>query len=202
MFVIARLFMIVLTAAMLLAPASAVKAQQPGADGLAAPVIAVLDMRVIMRESVAGKAWQKYYNSQVKAHKNEIAAKEKALRPAWEELQRQRSIMAPDAFKQREREFREKEAAANREIQASEQELTVSLRNTFNEVRQVIEGHLRPIRDQIVKERGIDMIFLYSPDLNYVSEPYDITKTVLTRLDRRLPKIDIPALAKKAAAKK
>lgn len=198
MLAIARYVTIFLFSAMLFAPASAPRAQSSSAN-LKPPVIAVLDMRVIQRESIAGKAWQEYYNAQVKAHKDRIASEEKALRPAWDELQRQRSIMAPEAFKQRERQFREKEAAVNRKIQAAEQEVTAQLRDTFNELRKVIEGHLRPIRDQIVQERGIDMIFLYSPDLNYVSSSYDITQTVLEGLDKRLPKVDIPALAKKAA---
>lgn len=199
MLAIARYITVFLISAMLLAPVSAPRAQSSSAN-LKPPVIAVLDMRVIQRESIAGKAWQKYYDARVKAHKDRIAAEEKELRPAWDELQRQRSIMAPEAFKQRERQFREKEAAVNRKIQAAEQELTGQLRDTFNELRKVIEGHLRPIRDQIVQERGIDMIFLYSPDLNYVSSSYDITDPVLERLDKRLPKVDIPALAKKAAA--
>lgn len=197
MLAIVRYFTGFLVAAALLAPLAPAKAQAK----LEPPVIAVLDMRVIMRESAAGKAWQAYYNSKVKAHKDQIAAQEKALRPAWEELQRQRTILAPQAFQQREREFREKEATVNRKIATNEQELGVELRNTFNEVRQVIEGRLRPIRDQIVAEQGIDMIFLFSPDLNYVTKAYNITGTVLERLDKSLPKIDISALAKKAKKK-
>ncbi len=165
---------------------------------LASPVVVVLDMRVIMRESVAGKAWQEYYDGKVKAHKDQIAAEEKALRPAWEELQRQRSILAPEAFQQRERDFREKEAAVNRRIAGAEQELGNELRNTFEQVRQVIEGHLRPIRDQIVAEKGIDIVLLVNPDVNYVGKSYEITGLVLKQLDRNLPKINIPALAEKA----
>ena len=180
--------------------AAPVNAQSADAK-LAPPVIALLDMRVVMRESHAGKAWQAYYNSKVKQHKDNIAAEEKALRPAWEELQRQRAIMAPQAFQQREREFREKEAAVNRKIAGAEQEMTIELRSTSDQVRHAIEEKLRPIRDRIVAERGIDIIFLASPDLSYVSKPYDITPIVLERLNKSLPKLDVRGLAKKAKKK-
>ena len=41
------------------------------------------------------------------------------------------------------------------------------------------------------------MVIFLNPDINYVAERYDITKEVLTQLDRDLPKLDVPAIAKK-----
>ncbi len=193
MIAIGRYFGILAVTLSLLAPATA-HAQD---KKLKAPVIAVLDMRVIMRESHAGKAWQVYYNKEVKAQKEEISSMEKELRPAWEELQRQKTILAPQAFQTREREFRQKEASANSRISSAEQQRGQNLQRTFHEVQQVIFNKLRPIRDKIVAEKGIDMVIFLNPDINYVAGRYDITKEVLTQLDRDLPKLDVPAIAKK-----
>jgi outer membrane protein len=181
----------------LLAPGT-VSAQQGSKGKLKPPVIAVLDMRVIMRESIAGKAWQAYYEKQVKGHRDEIAAMEKQLRPAWDELQRQKTILAPQAFEGREREFRQKEAAANGQLARDEQQLSQHLQRTFHEVQRVVLGKLRPIRDRIVAEKGLDMVIFMNPDMNYLAPRYDITREVLVELNRALPKLDVQALAKKA----
>lgn len=190
---IGRYFGVLAVALALLAPGTA-HAQD---KKLKAPVIAVLDMRVIMRDSRAGKAWQVYYSREVKAQKEEISSMEKELRPAWEELQRQKTILAPQAFQAREREFRQKEAAANSKISGAERQRGENMQRTFNEVKRVIFSKLAPIRDKIVAEKGIDMVIFLNPDINYVAGRYDITKEVLTQLDHDLPKLDVPAIAKK-----
>lgn len=181
----------------LLAPGVA-SAQQHGKGKLKPPVIAVLDMRVIMRESNAGKAWQAYYEKQVKGHRDEIASMEKQLRPAWNELQRQKTILAPQAFAGRERAFRQKEAAANSKLATDERKLSQHLQRTFHEVQRVILSKLKPIRDRVVAEKGLDMVIFMNPDMNYLAPRYDITQEVLVALNRALPKLDVPALAKKA----
>jgi len=161
------------------------------------PVTGILDMRVILRDSHVGKAWQAYFESKRKAHKDAIAVEEKKLRTAWDELNRQRSVMAPQAFQARERAFREMEAAAKGKIGQLEQSMNASLRATLSEVRKTMDGKLGTILDGLVQEKKIDLI-LSNQDIVYFRKELDITQEVLKRFDKALPSIDIPALAAKA----
>jgi Skp family chaperone for outer membrane proteins len=178
----------------LAAPLSAARAQGTPK----APVIAVFDSRVILRDSIVGKAWQEYYNAKRKGHKDSIATEEKKLRTAWDELNRQRSILAPQAFQVRERAFRDMESAAKNRIGQMDQELGRSLRATLGEVQKRMDAKLGPIVDQIVEERSIELILPAQGVALLVRKDLDITPEVLKRFNKALPKLDIPALAAKA----
>ena len=182
-----------LIALFLTAPLSVAQAQ----SGPRAPIIAVFDSRVILRDSIVGKAWQDYFNSKRKAHKDAIATEEKKLRTAWDELNRQRSIMAPQAFQARERSFRDMESAAKGRIGQMDQDVGRQLRATLGEVQKRMDSKLGPIVDQLVKERSIELILPAQGIALLVRKDLDITPEVLKRFDKALPKLDIPALAAK-----
>ena len=177
----------------LTAPLSAAQAQ----SAPRAPIIAVFDSRVILRDSIVGKSWQEYFNSRRKAHKDAIATEEKKLRTAWDELNRQRSIMAPQAFQARERSFRDMESAAKGRIAEMDQDVGRRLRATLGEVQKRMDSKLGPIVDQIVKERSIELILPAQGIALLVRKDLDITPEVLKRFDKALPKLDIQALAAK-----
>lgn len=162
-----------------------------------APVTAVIDMRVVQRDSIAGKAWQDYYNAKRKTFKDQIGVEEKAVRSAWDELSRQRSILAPQAFQARERAFREMEAAASGRIRVLEQQLTREMRATQAELGKEMDSALAPILEKIIKAKGIDII-VKKDDLIFVRKEFDLTPEVLKQLDKALPNLDISALAAKA----
>jgi outer membrane protein len=161
------------------------------------PKTAVLDMRAVLRDSTAGKSWQDYYNAKRKEHKDRIAAEEKSVRAAWDELNRQRSILAPQAFQVRERAFRDLETAARGRVGVAEQQLARELRTTQAEVRKVMDAKLEVILEQMIKERGIDII-IAKDDLVFSRKEFDLTAEVIKRLNAALPKLDVAAIAAKA----
>ncbi len=161
------------------------------------PKTAVLDMRAVLRDSVAGKTWQDYYNAKRKEHKDRIAAEEKNVRAAWDELNRQRSILAPQAFQVRERAFRDLETAARGRVGVAEQQLARELRATQAEVRKIMDAKLEVILEEMIKERGIDII-IAKDDLVFSRKEFDLTAEVMKRLNAALPKLDVAALAAKA----
>ncbi len=161
------------------------------------PVVVILETREIQRNSVAGKSLQVFVNARRKVHKSQIAIEEKLLRTAWEELTRQKSILAPQAFQSRERAFRAKEAAAKRKVAVLEQALNNELRVTLAAVSKIVDQKMRPILDKIVKTKGIDIIMM-KQGLVHVGENYNITNEVLKELNKSLPKLDVESLSKKA----
>ncbi len=177
--------------ALALCAASAAQAQSKAA------VTAVLDMRVIHGNSIAGKTWQEYFNTRRKEFKDRIAAEEKSLRSAWDELNRQRSILSPEAFQARERTFKEMEAAANGRAQVLDQQLSREVRATRAEFDKAVEDALEPILESVIKAKGIDII-LKREGVFFSRKEFDITSDVLARLDKAMPRVDIKALAAKA----
>ncbi|HEX9807976.1 MAG TPA: OmpH family outer membrane protein [Alphaproteobacteria bacterium] len=176
-------------------PLSAHGQQKPKGAPMKAPVIAVLDMRVIMRDSAAGKSIQTHVDAKRKVYRERIAGEEKEIRSAWEALSRQRSILSPEAYQQRERQFREREATVKRKIAEVEQELNRELRGTLVEAKKIVDQHLQPVLEGLIQERGIDLI-LPKQELIYTSNTHDITSETLKRLDGRLPRIDMKSLGK------
>ncbi len=168
---------------------------------LKAPVIAILDMRVVKRDSISGKAVQSFLNSKRRAHRDLIAAEEKALRLAWEELSRQRALLSPQAFQAREQAFRKKETAAKRKIVALEQAWQRDLRVTLIEFEKILGEKMRPIIDKVIESKGIDII-MANQDLIYAKAKYSITGEILKGIDRVLPSLDVQALANKVLQKK
>ncbi len=195
----AKIFLSLCLALVWLAPLPA--HSQAAGQQLKAPVIAILDMRVVKRDSISGKAVQNFLNGKRRAHKELIGAEEKVLRSAWEELSRQRSILSPQAFQVRERAFREKETAAKRKIVALEQALQRDLRATLIEVDKIVGEKMRPIIDQVIANRGID-ILIANQDLIYFKPAYNITGEILKGIDKALPRLNVEALANKALKKK
>jgi Skp family chaperone for outer membrane proteins len=164
------------------------------------PVVVMLDTQEIQRTSAAGKSLQVFVDARRKLHKSRLVAEEKILRKEWDELTRQRSILAPQAYQQRERAFRTKETAAKRKVAALEQALNYELRVTLAAVSKILDQKMRPILDKIVKAKGIDIIMM-KQSLVYVGVKYNITAEVLQEVDKSLPTLDVEAVSLKAKKK-
>src|SRR4051812_15727015 len=65
------------------------------------PMILVLDVQLVMRESKAGKSVQEQIKQQQSVYQKEVASQENEFRSANEELKRQQAILAPDALQGR-----------------------------------------------------------------------------------------------------
>lgn len=186
-----------LFALMAFAAPAPVFAQAP----LKAPLVAYIDMREIMRDSAAGKTVQDYFNGKRKALREQIGAEEKKVRAAWDELNRQKSILAPQALQARERSFRELEAAARGTAAKLDQDFARDLRAVQAEFQRVVNEKLNVIFNALMSEKGIDLI-VANEAVVMARKEYDVTPDVLKRLNKALPKVDIKALAAKAAAAK
>ena len=67
--------------------------------------IGVVDRQQIMRESLAGESVRQEFEAMEQAYREQISARESELRAQQEELTRQRAILTPEAYSERENEF-------------------------------------------------------------------------------------------------
>ncbi len=166
-------------------PAAAQK-KTAAAARLSAPVVAVVDMRAIMRDSLAGKSIQDQFDDLRRVFQKELDKKEKSFRAAREELDRQRSILAPDALRQRQSRLEQRFTNLQRSMQVRKKELE----GTVADARRILNRHLQKVFEGLIEDRGID-ILVARQQLIWFDPAFDITEETLKRLNKVLPSITI-----------
>ena len=171
------------------APAAAAAPQQPAAkpgEPLKSPVVAVVDVQRIMQESSASKGIQKAIESQRDSYQKEIQTLEDKLQNAENELRKQQTVLAPDAFATKRRDF-EKQVA---DVQRTVQERKRTLDTAFNEAMTNVQKTMLEIVQDIADERGANVVIPRNLLVLFASN-LDVTENVLERLNKQLPTVAV-----------
>lgn len=175
-----------------------VEAQQPPA--LPAPVILIVDMTQILHEAKAAKAAQGVINQQFNTYSKEVAQQEDDLKKARDELERQRTVMATDAYTARARELQQRYDELAQVVQNRRQ----ALQQSYNDAMVKIENVALEVIADIVKERKANLV-LAKQAVVFEAEGLDITADAMARLDQKLPSVQVnlpkPEAESAAAAK-
>lgn len=182
--VIARLVIPAIVAA-----ATAVLAVGPSAIAQEIPParVAVLDYQRLLRDSSSAVDIKAQIARQRQIYQSEITKQEQELRDADQELARQRTILAPEAFAQKRREFEERVAGIQRSVQARKRDLDQAYDFGIKQVQQALVG----IITELAEERGFNLI-LSRQQIVYADKALNISDEVLVRLNDRLPKVTVP----------
>ena len=170
----------------LVAFAAPALSQQPDTSRLVK--FGVVDVELIERESLMNKDITAQINSLRNKLSEEVKQEEAALRKANDDLQRQKVLLAPDAFEQEVRKFRERELA----FQKNMQERNDQFNRVRLDVRNAFAGELNKALVEITKEQQFTLILRRSQVLT-VADFLDITKFVLERMNKNAPKYQIPS---------
>ena len=103
-----------------------------------------------------------------------------------EKLIEQQSVMAPDAFEEKVKDFEKK--VQNSQI--NRQESVRKLELMVQQARSTILDELKPILVEHSKEKGITVI-LEKNTVILSSDEMDITSAVMKKLDKQISKIDV-----------
>jgi outer membrane protein len=152
------------------------------------PKIVVLDRAAIMTFSKAGQDVAKQMQAYSNQAKNELAARGKALQNDGRTLQQQVAILAPDLKAKKLADFQAREQALQAEVQKKDEQM----RAAFAQARQTMESKLGPILQQLVKERGANLVLdkqavVFAPSAG----GFDITGDAIKRLDQQMPALKI-----------
>ena len=143
--------------ASLLSMAFVAKAQQTGGlPALPAPLIAVIDFKRAVEESDAGKSIIRQINERHRRIQKEIAADTTALEESKRKLEQQRAILAPDAFKQRWRDFQMRVQEYRQGIQREQKKLDLMLGQSILQVEARLAEILRAMAQEIGSNLVID----------------------------------------------
>ena len=149
-----------------------------------APVLAIIDVQKIMRESLAVKSLSKKIEAQRGKYRDELREKEKKIRNADQELARQRSVLSAEAYAKKRKELEERVATVQREVQERKKELDKFFTTGMGQV----QNELFEVAKKIAEERGLDVI-LFRRTALVVKAEFDISNEALKRLNERLPDV-------------
>ena len=149
-------------------------------------IIGVVDMQKIMRELDVVKD----INAQVKAldekAKTELTAAEKKLKDERAQIERQKTLVTPDAYSKKQSDFNRKAAEFRVKVQEKSRQLQLSRVKALDEIR----SQMLPIIREVMDENGAALVLDVSEVL-FVEKPLEITDEVMGRLNKDLKKIKV-----------
>ena len=155
--------------------------------------IGVVDRQQIMRESLAGESVRQEFEAMEQAYREQISARETELRAQQEELTRQRAILTPEAYSERENEFAILVEGLQRDVTEINKQLDAMLQYGMRQIdMQTIQ-----IIAEIAEANGYSLV-LDKTQLLMVNTDYEFSQEVLTVLNARLPKVEITLIEETA----
>jgi len=153
---------------------------------LPASVVAVVDVQFILQEAAASRNIQKQLEAQRETYQNEISKQEDRLRSVEQELNRQRSVLSPDDFGQKRREFEQQVADVQRTVQARKRVLD----QAFNESMTKVRDTVLQIVTEVAGEQKATLV-LAKQQVVLAEKSLDLTTAVLERVNRKLPTVPV-----------
>ena len=148
--------------------------------------LGVLDVQAILREAAAVKDIRGQITKYGTDFEKEIEKKRGDLRKAQQELARQRTILSPETFAKKRREFEQQVVKVQRLVQKRQRELDKSRKIAMDTVNKAYIEIVAKLAD----ERNLAMI-IRKNQTAYSVGTLDLTKTVLDLLNNKLPKVKI-----------
>jgi len=147
------------------------------------PKIVVIDRAAIMQFSKVGQDIARQIQGYANQAKADLQGQGRALQAEGRNLQQQVAILAPDLKAKRVAAFQAKEQA----LQGAAQRKDDQLKAAFAQARQAMEQTLGPILQQLVKERGANMVLDKQAVVFAVGGGFDITGEAINRLNQKMP---------------
>ena len=148
--------------------------------------IAVVDFQKVFVESAVGKDVTAKLEAQRKKFEDSRNKKEAELVKTNEDLKKQQSILATEAFEKKRKDFEEKVQAFQQDLQTDSAKFE-KMRNTALEH---IENAAREITSDLAKEKHLKLVVAQNVAL-FAADDINLTSEVLKRLDKKLKSIDL-----------
>jgi outer membrane protein len=172
-----------------LATAGWASAQEASAK---APRVAVIDMARVSADSLLGKSYaaqleklQNDINAEAQKKQVELGRLDTALKTLQDELEKQGSVLSPEARDKKQQEIVRKTRERQAFLEDGQAEIN-RMRERAQAQAQSINGEfqtkVRPIVEQVARERGYDLV-LDSQVAYTINKDFDITAAVIAKAD-------------------
>lgn len=149
--------------------------------------LGVVNLDDVTRLSLMSVDIARQIDARRKQFRDEIKKEEEGLRKLAEELQKQRVILAPEAFRKEERAFRQKTASLQKKVQQRNQEF---IRLRAFATRQYEQERAKALLE-VAKKNNFTLV-LRRREVLVSAEFLDITKLVLESLNARKKNFKLP----------
>lgn len=167
--------------------AAPILARAEEAASVPAPVIGVVDIDEIQRESQASKALLVQLNKYRQEFQQQSVAEDKVLRATQQEIEQQRKTLTPEALTEKARAFDLSVADFQRKDQARRRALEKSFNQAMTKVQQAMYEATR----KVATEHGANIILPRGQVLLF-DDKMNMTKEIVTLMDKALPTVDFP----------
>lgn len=148
--------------------------------------IAVVNVQKIMHDSTAAKSATEQLEKKQKSFQDELKKKDEALQKEEQELAKQKSVLSKEAFEEKTRSFRGKVTDIQKEVQSKKALLDTAYARALGDIQKAVTD----IIAELAKEKSFSLAVPTS-QLLYADEKLDISAEVLSRLNKKLPKLDV-----------
>ena len=148
--------------------------------------IAVLDLNKVLVEAKAAKKAAEEIDKIALEIEENLKVSEEDLIKEQNKLIEAQSIMAPEAFEAKRKEYDEKV----QNFSVTRQKKLLSVERLIENSRNIILDNLKPILEDISETKGITVLLEKSTVL-LNAETMDITDLVIKSLNKKLPKIEV-----------
>jgi len=156
------------------------------APALADTTLAVVNIAKIMHESKAATSVRDQIQAKQKSFQTELDSKEKELVAENQALAKQKDTVSKDAFNQKVKDFNDKAATAQRQVQDKKMQLEKAIAGAQDEI---LKNAADIVKD-LATERKITLV-VSSAQVLYGDPSLDLTDEVLKRLDAKLPNVTV-----------
>ena len=148
--------------------------------------IAIVDLNLILTDSKAAKNATEQFEAIQKSTEDEIVASDKEMLDERNRLIEQQSVIAPEAFELKAKDFEKKLQNYNTEKQAKLRKLEGVLQKARNDILE----NVKPILEELSQELGVTVI-LEKNSVLLSANNMDITNDIVKKLNKKLPKIKV-----------
>ncbi len=148
--------------------------------------IGVLDLNKVLLDAKAAKDAAEDIDKIARNIENELASSDESMIKEQNKLIEAQSIMSPEAFESKRKEYEEKVQNYNIERQKK----LLSIDRLVENSRNQILDQLKPILEEISETKGITVI-LEKGTVLLNADTMDITDEVIKNLNKALPKIEV-----------
>ena len=145
-----------------------------------APIVAVLDIQAIMRDSTAAIGIREQMEAHHARFQAEITERENQLRTADQELAQQRAILSAEVIADRQRSLQENAALLSQLVEKRKRQVTAA----FGTAMQQVQETLMDVVTAIMQERGLNMV-LPRAQVVVVAPELEMTAEALARPQRQ-----------------
>jgi len=148
--------------------------------------IVVLDMKHVLNKSKAGKGAQDFLKKLFSNNSKRFSKAEKDLKKEETNLLGKKNVLSAEDYKKKSNELRKKVLKYQTDRRTSLDEIA-KLRS---DSREKLLARIGPIVDTYIKENNISIVIDKKNMIGGLNE-YDITKVIVSKLDKELPSLNL-----------